>query len=106
MDKYKAVSYGLWRMVKDAKRRYRDKVEAQMEQRDTKCLWQGLRTITDYPGKNPCAWNLSRCQTLLIFPLFPSLCPWRCVAAVVVARSYYLRGPFNFNVKSIQEPLL
>jgi len=24
-----------------------------MEQRDTGCIWQGLRTITDYPGRTP-----------------------------------------------------
>jgi len=38
MDKYKAASYGLQRAVKDAKRRYRDRVEAQMEQRNTRHL--------------------------------------------------------------------
>jgi len=42
MDEYKAASYGLRRAVKDGKRRYRDRVEAQMEQRDTRCLWQGI----------------------------------------------------------------
>jgi len=31
MDKYKAASYGLRRVVKDAKRRYRDRVEVQMD---------------------------------------------------------------------------
>jgi len=53
MDKYKVASYGLWQAVKDAKRRYKDRVEAQMEQHDTKSLWQGLQTITDYQGRTP-----------------------------------------------------
>jgi len=53
MDEYKAASYGLWRAVKDAKRRYRDRVESQMEQCDTRHLWQGLRTVTDYQGRSP-----------------------------------------------------
>jgi len=39
--------------VKHAKRRYRDRVEVQMEKRDIRCLWQGLGTITDYRGRNP-----------------------------------------------------
>jgi len=39
--------------VKDAKRRYRDRLESQMEQYDTRRLWQGLRTIMDYRGRNP-----------------------------------------------------
>jgi len=52
MDEYKVASYGLRRALKDAKRRYRDRVEPQMEQRSTRHLWQGLRTITDYPGRS------------------------------------------------------
>jgi len=52
MDEYKAASYGLGRVVKDAKRRYRDRVEVQMEQRNTRCLSQGLQT-TDHPGRSP-----------------------------------------------------
>jgi len=43
----------LRRVVKVAKRRYRDRVESQMEQLDTRCRWQGLRTITDYWGRTP-----------------------------------------------------
>jgi len=53
MDEYKALSYGLQRAVKDTKRRYRDRVEMQMEQRDTRHIWQGLRTIRDYRGRTP-----------------------------------------------------
>jgi len=35
MDEYKSTSYELRQEVKDAKRRYRVRVEAQMEHRDT-----------------------------------------------------------------------
>jgi len=51
MDEYNAASYGLQRSRNDAKRRYR--VEAQIEQRDTIRLWQGLPTIIDYQGRSP-----------------------------------------------------
>jgi len=53
VDKYKAESYRLQRVVKDAKKRYRDRVEAQMEQSDTRHQWQGLRTIRDYLDRTP-----------------------------------------------------
>jgi len=53
MDEYKAASYGLQRAVKDTKRRYRDRVETQMEQRNTRRIWQELQTITDYRGRSP-----------------------------------------------------
>jgi len=56
MEEYKAPSYRLRRAVKDAKR-YRDRVEAQMEQRDTRRLWQELWTITDYWGRTPSTVN-------------------------------------------------
>jgi len=51
MEEYKVASYGLRRAVMDAKRKYRDRVEAHMAQHDTRRLWQGLRTITDYQGR-------------------------------------------------------
>jgi len=53
MDEYKAASYGPRRAVKNTKRRYRDRVELQMEQCDTTRLWQGLQTITDYQVRTP-----------------------------------------------------
>jgi len=53
MDEYKAASYRLRRAVKDAKRWYRDRVETQMKQPNTRSLWQRLQTITDYRGRIP-----------------------------------------------------
>jgi len=40
-------------VVRDAKKRFRDRVEMQMEQRNTRHIWQGLWTITDYRGRTP-----------------------------------------------------
>ena len=51
MDKYKQCSYSLRKEIKQEKRQYRDKVESQFEDSDTKHMWQGLQTITDYKGK-------------------------------------------------------
>ncbi|XP_062844896.1 uncharacterized protein LOC134303416 [Trichomycterus rosablanca] len=48
MEEYKAASYGVRRAVKEAKRRYGEKIETQFQQSDSRTLWQGLRTITDY----------------------------------------------------------
>jgi len=53
ISKYKAASYGLRRAMNDTKRKYKDRVEAQLDQRDTRHLWQGLRIITDYWGSTP-----------------------------------------------------
>ncbi|XP_035797253.2 interferon-induced protein with tetratricopeptide repeats 1-like isoform X5 [Amphiprion ocellaris] len=34
--------------MREAKQRYREKLESQLQQRNTRGLWQGLRTVTDY----------------------------------------------------------
>ena len=48
MEEYKAASYRLRTDIKDAKLRYRDRVESQFQQHDSKSMWQGLWTITEY----------------------------------------------------------
>ncbi|KAK3506928.1 hypothetical protein QTP70_031211 [Hemibagrus guttatus] len=48
MDKHKAASYSVHRVVKEAKRHYRNKLESQFHQSGSRSLWQGQRTITDY----------------------------------------------------------
>ena len=53
MDEHKAARYNLRRTVTAAKGRYRDKVELQFEQADSRGMWQGLRTMTDYKGTPP-----------------------------------------------------
>jgi len=53
MDEYKAVSYGLWQAVKDVETKYRDRVESQMEQHNTRRLWQGLQTYHRLQGQIP-----------------------------------------------------
>uniref|UniRef100_A0A3P9JDD6 Reverse transcriptase domain-containing protein n=1 Tax=Oryzias latipes TaxID=8090 RepID=A0A3P9JDD6_ORYLA len=48
MELYKAASYNVRKAVKEAKKRYGRKLESQLQQSDSRSLWQGLRTITDY----------------------------------------------------------
>ncbi|XP_076745749.1 uncharacterized protein LOC112435595 [Maylandia zebra] len=52
MSAYKAASYGVRRAVRDAKRRYRERVESRFHQGDTRSMWHGLRTITDYKARD------------------------------------------------------
>ncbi|KAK3516299.1 hypothetical protein QTP70_009421 [Hemibagrus guttatus] len=51
MDSYNsysmAASYNV-RKAKEVKQRYGRKLESQLQQSDSRSLWQGLRTITDY----------------------------------------------------------
>ena len=51
MVEYKQCSYSLRKAIKEAKHRYRDKVESQFNGSDTRRMWQGLQTITDYKKK-------------------------------------------------------
>ena len=48
MAEYKQCSYILRKAIKQAKRQYRDKVESQFNGSDTRGMWQGLQSITDY----------------------------------------------------------
>ncbi|CDQ89576.1 unnamed protein product [Oncorhynchus mykiss] len=51
MTEYKQCSYSLRKSIKQAKRQYRDKVESQFNGSDTRGMWQGLQSITDYKKK-------------------------------------------------------
>ncbi|CDQ92407.1 unnamed protein product [Oncorhynchus mykiss] len=51
MTKYKQCNYSLRKAIKQAKRQYRDKVESQFNGSDTRGMWQGLQSITDYKKK-------------------------------------------------------
>jgi hypothetical protein len=51
MAEYKQCSYSLIKAIKQPKRQYRDKLESQFNGSDTKRMWQGLQTITDYKRK-------------------------------------------------------
>ena len=51
MTEYKQCSYSLRKAIKQAKRQYRDKVESQFNSSDTRGMWQGLQSITDYKKK-------------------------------------------------------
>jgi hypothetical protein len=50
-EEYKQGSYSLRKAIKQAKRQYRDKVESQFNGSDTRHMWQGRQTITDYKTK-------------------------------------------------------
>ncbi|KAK6293853.1 hypothetical protein J4Q44_G00361790 [Coregonus suidteri] len=52
MAEYKQCSYSLRKGIKLAKHQYRDKVESQFNSSDTRRMWQGLQTITDYKWKS------------------------------------------------------
>jgi hypothetical protein len=47
MTKYKQCSYSLRKAIKQAKCQYRDKVESQFNDSDTRGMWQALQSITD-----------------------------------------------------------
>ena len=51
MAEYKQCSYSLCKAIKQAKHQYRDKVESQFNGSDTRGMWQGLQSITDYNKK-------------------------------------------------------
>jgi hypothetical protein len=48
---YKQCSYFLRKVIKQAKRQYREKVESQFNGSNTRRMWQGLQSITDYKKK-------------------------------------------------------
>ena len=51
-EAYKRSHYTLRRTIKQAKRQYSTKVESYHTGSDTRRMWQGLQTITDYKGKH------------------------------------------------------
>lgn len=48
MAPYKSTCYELRKAVKLAKKRYREKVELNLSNNDSRSVWQGLKMITDY----------------------------------------------------------
>ena len=52
MTEYKQCSYSLRKAIKQAKCQYSDKVESQFNGSDTRGMWQGLQSITDYKKEN------------------------------------------------------
>ena len=51
-EAYKKSRYALRRTIKQAKHRYRTKIESYYTGPDFHRMWQGLQTITDYKGKH------------------------------------------------------
>ena len=62
MTQYKQGSYSLRKAMKQAKRQYRDKLESQFNGSDTRGMWQGLQSITDYKNKS---WSATGLVVLL-----------------------------------------
>ena len=52
MDDYKAATYNVRKVVREAKQRYGAKLESQLESNNTRDLWKGLRNITDYKASS------------------------------------------------------
>ena len=53
-DDYKKASYALCMIIRAAKREYSAKVESQFNTTNTRSLWEGLNTITDFEGNSFC----------------------------------------------------
>ena len=51
MTEYKQCNYSLRKAFIQAKIHYRDKVESQFNGSDTRGMWQGIQSITDYKKK-------------------------------------------------------
>ncbi len=45
MSEYKTSCYALRRAVRAAKLRYRERIESHFQLNDSRCMWQGLKTI-------------------------------------------------------------
>ncbi|KAI4893672.1 hypothetical protein NFI96_008713 [Prochilodus magdalenae] len=58
-EEYKKASYALRKTIKAAKREYRAKVESQFNTTNTRSLWQGLNTVTDFRRETPSVDNIS-----------------------------------------------
>eukprot|EP00061_Rhincodon_typus_P007196 g28636.t1 len=51
LEQYRKSRDDLCKAIRDAKRQYRTKFEAQTEQTDSRCLWQVLNNITEHKMK-------------------------------------------------------
>ncbi|KAI3373005.1 hypothetical protein L3Q82_023461, partial [Scortum barcoo] len=51
LEEYRKSRYALRRAISSAKRQYRDKVESHYKGSNTRSMWAGLKTITDYKKK-------------------------------------------------------
>ncbi|KAI4879653.1 hypothetical protein NFI96_009679 [Prochilodus magdalenae] len=58
-EEYKKASYALRKTIRVAKHEYRAKVESQFNTTNTRSLWQGLNTITDFRRETRSVDNIS-----------------------------------------------
>ncbi|KAI3364660.1 hypothetical protein L3Q82_011442 [Scortum barcoo] len=67
LEEYRKSRYALRRAISSAKRQYRDKVESHYKDSNTRSMWAGLKTLTDYKKKissaETCAELLKRINT-------------------------------------------
>jgi len=64
LEEYRKSRYELRRAISRAKRQYKDKVESDFKGCNTRNMWAGLRTMTDYKGAAGGAAGLSACASL------------------------------------------
>ncbi|KAI3368533.1 hypothetical protein L3Q82_025542, partial [Scortum barcoo] len=51
LEEYRKSRYALRRAISSAKRQYRDKAESHYKGSNTRSMWAGLKTLTDYKKK-------------------------------------------------------
>ena len=64
LEEYRKSRYELRRAICSAKRQYKDKVESDFKGCNTRNMWAGLRTMTNYKGAAGGAAGLSACASL------------------------------------------
>ncbi len=58
-DDRKQASYDLRRFIKAAKWQYKNKVEEQFNNKNPRCIWQGINNITGFKGNKPATVNIA-----------------------------------------------
>ncbi|KAI3364956.1 hypothetical protein L3Q82_001120 [Scortum barcoo] len=72
LEEYRKSRYALRRAISSAKRQYRDKVESHYKGSNTRSMWAGLKTLTDYKKKissaedNNLHLNVSKTKELIV----------------------------------------
>ncbi len=84
MSEYKASCYALRRAVRAAKHRYKERIESHFQLNDSRCMWQGLRTICAFGNKSSAE---VRADPLLADELTPSTAALNAMAAARLCRA-------------------
>ncbi|KAI3369233.1 hypothetical protein L3Q82_007779 [Scortum barcoo] len=83
LEEYRKSRYALRRAISSTKRQYRDKVESHYKGSNTRSMWAGLKTLTDYKKKISSAEVMSaslpdEAEHFLCAALRAPLQLWRC----------------------------